>query len=331
MKRTRVALVALALALTGTGLAGCADEVPEVPEPVEGPSEVESPNLDSEQVQTVLEDVMAVVKEADEAKDPKLLEPRVKAPASTLRAGFYKLAAARGTDMSGINLDTKSATVTKTDEWPRAIVVPTQAAEGELPALVFITQDSARDDYKMQNWVRMFPGQTVQTAAVSEGTPVVPNDSEAFLLSPTQAMTAWAQRLDGGEENADLLAEDDFTTYYQNERKKLSDALGESGTVTFKATAAESPLTAVELVDGSALVAGHITYTVTYERSDERANITIGGSAGELMDDPTVHEEPVQVTYLTTVVLSIPEKGSDAKIQAVGAERVIQSVKRLEE
>jgi hypothetical protein len=330
MKRTRVALVALALALTGAGLTGCAEELPEVPEPVEEPSEVESPNLDSEQVDAVLEDVMAVVKEADEAKDVELLAPRVKAPATTLRSGFYNLAKKRGEDMSEFTLDTKSATVTKTDEWPRAIVVPTQPEEEELPSLVFITQDSARDDYKMQNWVRMFPGQTVQTAAVSEGTPVVPNDSEEFLLSPMDALTVWAGRLDGGEENAELLADDDFTTYYQNERKKLSDALGENGSVKFKAKPAESPLTAVELVDGSALVAGNITYTVTYERSNENANITIGGSAGELMEDPTVHEEPVQVTYLTTVVLSIPEKGSEAQIQAVGAERVIKSIKRLE-
>ncbi|MDO5048790.1 MAG: hypothetical protein Q4D87_02765 [Actinomycetaceae bacterium] len=330
MKRSRIAAAAVVLALSSAGLAGCADEVPEVPEPVEQPTAVESPNLDSEQVGTVLEDVMKVVKEGDEAKDSELLAPRVKDPALTLRAGYYQLAKVKEKEVPEFVLDEDSATVTNTDEWPRAIVVPTIEDEGELPKLAFITQDSARDDYKLESWVRMYPGKSVQTVEVSEGSRVVPNDSTDYLLSPTDALAAWAGRLDGEGENADLIAEDEFTKSYQAERDKLDEASGESGEVTFKASPAESPITAVQLVDGKALVSGHITYTVTHKRTDERANYTIGGYAGELMEDPMVGDQPVEITYLVSVALVVPEQVSGALIEPVGAERVIRSIKRIE-
>lgn len=329
MKRMRVAAVAaLALGLTSAGLAGCSEELPEPPAPETTDEVVEAPNLDAEQVKTVLEDVMAVVAQGDEARDIEVLQPRVKAPAITLKSGFYKLAEIEGTDVSGLDINADAATVTQNDSWPRAIVAPTNAGEDELPIIVFVTQDTARDDYKLENWVRLFPGETVQTVSVSEGAPVVAADDDHFMLSPQEALNAWTARLDGAKENADLFDEDEFTKNYKSERANLKEALGENGEATFKATPGSS-LTAVELVDGSALVATSISYTVTYKETNERANIKVGGTAAEYMEDPEVGESPVEVTYLSTVMLKIPPKGSEEKISAIGAERVIQSVKRL--
>lgn len=318
------------LALSSVTLAACTGDVPTIPEPETQVSGQEAPDLDAAQVEEVIAEVEKTVQAGDEALDADLLADRVKAPATTLRAAMYKLAEVRSETIPEFNLDEASATVTQSNTWPRAIIAPTTPNEDELPEIGFITQETARDSYKLHAWVRMFPGQELQTVAVSNGSPVVEADAEGFVLSPSAALTEWSARLDGNSESADLFEEDEFTSYYQSQRDSLTEALGENGKVTFAATLAEKPVTAVKLVDGSALVAGHITYTVTYERLEENAKIKLGGNIAEIMDNPEVGDKPVEVTYVLAVALNVPPEGSSEKIKAIGAEYQIQTYRTVE-
>ncbi|EPD30739.1 hypothetical protein [Gleimia europaea] len=328
MRKTLPAALMI-LALATTGLSACSNEVPQLPSTGTSPSESEQPNLDEVQVSTLISEVEEALVAGDEALDESMLQPRVKDPALAMRAAMYRLTKARQDTVAGLDMDETAATVTQSHTWPRAIIAPTKATEDELPQIGFITQDNPRDDYKLTSWVRMFPGESLQTIAVSEGSPVVAADADGFVLSPQEALTEWTARLDDKANQPDLFADDEFAKAYK-EQLKLNDSLGENGKVTIAATPAEKPLTAVALVDGSALVAGNISFTVTYERVKENAKIKLGGAIADLMEDPQVHDKPVEVTYLASVALILPPKGSSELIHAIGAERVLGSYRVVE-
>ena len=65
---------------------------------------------------------------------------------------------------------------------------------------------------------------------------------------------------------------------------------------------------------------------------DLRAPALVGGTAGKLLEDgPEVLDQPVRVTYQCAVLLTVPPATEDGKVSAIGAERSLQSVVRVEE
>ncbi|MDO5720317.1 MAG: hypothetical protein Q4P05_06235 [Actinomycetaceae bacterium] len=329
MNNRRVLLKFVAVLAAGASLTACADELPSLPQEGTQPSASAIPNLDGNQIQAVLDDLNTVLAQGDEALDSEILAARVKDPAIAMRSGFYQLAESADESIPALNADPNSVTVTRSDSWPRAIVTVTQTGEEELPSVMFITQSDARAQYKLENWARLFPGESIQTIAISDGTPVVGLESTDYLLTPQEALEAWIDRLNGGEEHADEFEEDDFTSYYQSERSSISEAVEAAGTVTMEAYTADYPVTAVKLADESALVATAFEYQMKYERTVDRATLKVGGTPAKLMEDPEVTDEPVVVKYLCSVLLSLPPKGSEEGITAIGAERVLQSVERV--
>lgn len=319
----------IAVSAAGASLTACSDELPTLAERGTSSSPSANPNLDGKQIQSVLDDLSTVLSQGDEARDSELLASRVKDPALTMRQGFYQLADKADEPIPALTADPNSVTVTRSDSWPRAIVTVTQTGDDELPSVMFITQSDARAQYKLENWARLFPGQSIQTIAISDGTPVVALDSSDYLLSPQEAFDAWIDRLDGGEDHEEEFEEDDFTAYYKSERSSISEAVEAAGTVTIDAHTAEYPVTAVKLADESALVATSFHYEMKYERTVDRATLKVGGTPAKLMEDPEVTDEPVVVKYLCSVLLSLPEKGTEEKITAIGAERVLLSVERV--
>ncbi|MDO5721581.1 MAG: hypothetical protein Q4P06_03445 [Actinomycetaceae bacterium] len=324
----RQALSLMALLGTGTtALTACQEELPELQPTAPATAE---PNLDSEQVSAVLDQLTQTLQAADEAKDAQILSERVKQPALNMRSAMYNVSAKTDSAIVPLQIDPNSVTVTERDTWPRAIVAVTKSEPEQLPAVMVVTQEDAHAPYKLETWARLFPGRSVATIAASEGSPVVEADSADYVLSPTQALTAWVGRLDGGEDHADLLGEDDFTTFYQAEAKRLNEGAEAAGKVTFQATVNDGPITGIKLADGTAIVAGSFTNAVTYEKTQERATLKVGGTAAKFLEDPQVHDEPIQITYMCTVMLSLPELGTEGKISALGAERSFTSVTRVE-
>ncbi|MDO5728101.1 MAG: hypothetical protein Q4P71_00575 [Actinomycetaceae bacterium] len=319
----------LALSAVGTSLAGCADEVPTLPEPSDTPSPSAVPNLDAQQIQNVLDDLNNVLTQADESFDGELLAQRLKDPALRMRKGFYNLAEKLEESVKPLEIDPSSVTVSQSQTWPRVIVAVTKVPEGELPSVLFITQSDARSAYKLENWARLFPGQSIQTIAVSQGSPVIPKESDQTALSPSEAFEVWISRLDGGDEYNDWYAKDDFTSYYQSERSTIAEAIEAAGTVEMDAVVGDFPITSVKLANETALVSTNFTYTVTYSRTIEGATLKVGGTPAKLLDDPSVTDQPVRLTYLCSVLLSVPPKGSDDLIRAIAAERVLESVERV--
>lgn len=329
MKRRQALSIIGSGVLTAVTLGACSRELPQLPTVSASPSAL--PNLDSEQVQTVLDDLTKRLRQADAALSTSGLEVRVKDPALSMRQAMYNLAQRKNQTLPEISIDPTSVTVTQHDSWPRAIVALTVPSEDDLPSVLIITQTSAHDQYQLENWARLFPGRSIVTYGVAEGSPVVDNDSAEFVLSPAQALDAWVGRLNGDDDHADLLGDDEFTTLYLDENKRVTEAAKVAGTVTSTAAAQKQPLTSVRLGDDSALVAASFTQTVVYERTVAGATLKVGGLAGDFLSDSNaVTDKPVTVSYLGSVLLRVPRAGSSEKITALGIERWLQEVSRAE-
>ncbi len=325
----RTLLTAGLVATAGALASGCARQLPVV-EPDTQTTPTPTPNLDQTRIDRILDDLTSVLTHADETRDVADLARRVASPAKELRAGLYSTSKVTSEPVMPLDIDRSTVTVSKAVAWPRAIVASTTATDDTLPALLLITQAEPRADYVLENWVRLFPGSSVQTYQISQGSDLIPEDSPEFLTTPRDAVNAWVARLDGTTTDGVPLGDDVFTTDYQSTRDKLADAAKEAGTVTYSATTADMPLTTFLLADGSALAVTALRYTVTYTRTVDRAVLRVKGTPGSFLDDDgKVGDQPVEVRYLVSVAIRIPPATSSGLIQAIGAERSLQSVARV--
>ncbi|MCS4484107.1 hypothetical protein NXS08_01190 [Gleimia sp. 6138-11-ORH1] len=311
-------------------LAGCADEAPRV-DKVLPPAEEEIPNLDADQVRSVLNELTKVLTKADEAKNADLLVERVKDPALTMRRGYYTLAQKTDAKVPTLFMDQSTVTVTKSEEWPRAIVLGTEIVEGELPSVLLITQADARSPYMLESWARLFPSSKLQTIKVSEGSPIVKVDSAEYVETPLKAMQTWGSRLNNAELDPQRYALDDFTKFYLDEKQSLNEQVVKVGTVTYRNVLVEDRITAVKLADGSALVFGWFNQDQIYTRTAEKGALKVQGVHAALLegdDDEVKLNEPVTAYYTVAVAMVLPVVGSKEPIKVIAAERVLREVKR---
>lgn len=325
----RSALKLAGLMLGGVTVTACAGKPPQIkPQPSESASA--APNLDAKRIESILSSVSQVVEKADKAQDANLLKERLVDPALAMRSAQYGLVDATGEKPAGFKFSPKTATVTNAQDWPRAIVAASVTDNKSLPVMAIFKQKDARSNYMLESWARLFPGRTVQTISAAEGSALVDPKSDAFMLPVEKAVQAWVDRLNGKETKGVKLAEDDFSKYYLEEKKKLEEAVESAGTVAFNAAPMPETITAIQMSTQDALTAASLQYTVTYERTDEEAELAIGGTAAKLLDDPQVGDDRVVVTYLVSVLLQVPHKKNEGEITALGAERVLQKVERKE-
>lgn len=329
MKR-REALGLFALSAVAMGLSACSDEAPKVDKVLETVQE-ETPNLDADQVRSVLNELTKVLSKADEAKNADLLSERVKDPALSMRKGYYELAKKTDVKVPTLFLDQDTATVTKSEDWPRAIVLGSELVEGELPSIILITQADARAPYMLSSWARMFPGQKLQTIKVSEGAPVVKKDSPDYLETPLAAMQNWVARLTGKELPAETYALDDFTKYYQDEKKRVNEQVASVGQVDYAASLIDDSVLAVKLADGSALVFGYLNFDMIYKRTAEKGVMKVQGVHAAFLEgdnDEVEPGSPVSAAYTVSIAMVLPVAGSKDPISVIAAERVLRHVKR---
>lgn len=329
MKR-RQALAFFAFTALAASLSACSSEAPKVAKVTKKVSE-ETPNLDADQIRSVLNELTKVLSKADQAKNANLLVERVKDPALSMRRGYYQLAAKTEAKVPTLFMDQHTATVTKSEEWPRAIVLGTEIVEGELPSVILITQVDARSPYMLESWARLFPGQKLQTIKVSEGAPVVKRDSAEYLEQPLKAMQEWVSRLTGAEVAGEKYTFDDFTKFCAEEKQRVNEQVAAVGAVEYAAKLDENSVIAVKLADGSALVFGYLNLDMIYKRTAEKGVMKVQGVHAAFLegdDDEVKPKQPVTAAYTVSIAMVLPVVGSKKPISVIAAERVLRHVKR---
>lgn len=322
MKRRLIAALALVPALA---LPACSPS--ELVAPENTHLAEQSPNLDSARVSTILHDVSDTLESADKDKDANAFEGRLIDGAARVRAAQYAYAKASGDTLPVVDLTAQNVAVTNGTSWPRAILNIRQANESELPVVEILVQDQARSDYALSYWCRMLGGTSVTIPSIEVGSSFVSDNSSGFVMTPAQALNAYVDQLNAGNTSSQAFATDEFTAQYLDTVKTLNASLTAAGSVTAKAQASTYPMAGVVLQDGSALVAGTFTYTLTYQRTIAGSTMRLGGQTATVNagDEDTV-AGTATATYVATVLLNIPSTAQGGVSRVVGADRVIESV-----
>jgi hypothetical protein len=319
-------------ALAGCGLValvatGCASTPPEVVPPP--PPAVVPAALTVDQTDSVLGDLGTVLAAADEELDADALTPRVEGPALEMRTAEYVRSAATDGDKPPTELPAEAlaSVVPQTTDWARTqLVVTEQPDDLQAQRILILRQDEPRAPYRMWGWSRLMPGaQMPATAPAEDGSPAVPGDDDSTLLfSPDDALKMFVSTLKSGDDSEFA---DDFTASpYQDEitdlHEQAEDSIGEAG----EATESYSPPvlgTALQTIDGGAVVAGAFTTTSTIDITLEGATIPLSDDFLASLSGATSVSESLERTYRGVVVLYVPPAGSDATIQVLAGELVL--------
>jgi hypothetical protein len=327
----------LRAALAGAGLslallAGCSTALPQ-PQPEEV-AETPPPALDEDRLASVLEDVQATITKADEAKDPELLAPRVKAPALDMRAAEYKLAEATDGDSAPDAITTvpQVSAVAATEAFPRPTFVITQVPEGaNLPLLLALEQSEARDQYKLWGWVTLFPG--IETPAMSHpdaGSAVVPPDADTLVVPPGEVVERYVDTLNNSDsEYKDQFAEDPYKETSRTTTTELDKAIEAAGEASISAAAGDDGPLSLATADGGAIVVGELRSTLTLRRTVAGSELTAGGSLGALLGSNKQVVGSVSGVSDVLMAFYVPPADAEEKaIRPLGATTVLMEVTR---
>lgn len=326
VRATLGTLAALVLA------SGCASPLP-VPQPDPVPSQPQ-PVLSVDQDSRVLDAVGAAVSAADAAKDSSLLAPRVTGPALAIRTAQIQIAAGLGKDdvLAALPTDVSPMIVPTTQTWPRtSYAVTVQPEDLSSNRLIALDQGTAREQYKLWGWVRLFPGTTMPKFALPEdGSEAVAPDDDSLVMTPADAIAQYADVLNLGAASgfAATFGDDPLRLALANDLTTNSTSLaGIQGSYSMSfAVDAAQPIHAVRTADGGAVAMGALTRTDSYN-GPEGASIAASPSQSVFLAGAPV-SNVLTVTYVDVVAIYIPKAGSTDPVRVVGAEQQIVGASR---
>ena len=340
MKRSTTALLSLA-ASSALVLAGCSQPVLEVADPqsatqsgAQSGAQSGTTNSDlsltltEDQVRRIVADIQADLDASVEENDTSILEERVVDPALTLRKGQFVRAEKTDTEIPALTINQEVFSATVGDSWPRVLLVASNAS-GDQPAEVyFITQQSARDQYKLENWTRLVGGTSVRGVGIRDGSKVLEADSEGLIMTPQETLTTYVNHLNSPDNEEYALFDDNvFAPRYAEELTKVNEAVQVAGSVTASAAVGDYPIVGVSLDTEQSLVSAAFTYSMKYSRTVPGSTLEMAGTPAAYLEDKNVIGS-VSVNYLVSIFFVVPPQGSDEKVSVVGSVRVITSVDR---
>jgi hypothetical protein len=327
--------VGLVLALSGCSLA----EAPKAsPTPSESPTvsvvdEIQ-PALTPEQVSRILADIQRVVNEADASGETGLLQTRVEGPAFLFREVNYLLRSKSPEVLPLPPISTSVISITmisKTEEWPRALVVVTGEGD-ELPQTLVIQQLSPREPYKLLYNMALLPGvQFPDVAAASQGSIPVGLDSQFLKISPINLAPSYGDLIDNGP-SSEFFSQFDLTTdeFYEQiaqTQKDQAENLDEATTV-FSHELGDANVVSLTTSDSGAIVALMMVDTWEITPNSRNSAVTVSGDELLLLGAEG-SRSGVNTRYGNMLLFYVPLASSDQKIRLLGATQSILSIEVL--
>ncbi len=282
------------------------------------------PNLVDSQVQRIVEAVSTVVASGDNAKNAKELEPRVAGMALAMRAANYQIRAAvadhpAAEPVSATKLLAKA--VSTTEAWPRTAMFVTKGENNELPQLLTLVQETARENYKLIQATPLLPGQTFPSVD-QEGTQEVPLDATAgLLMSPKAATEALSDRLTKQDSKfKDSFKDSVYTTSVFDFEKSLLENAKDADYV-FSHTVDLNSAVSLRTADGGAMVVVGSTFG-TDATSKADAKLTVGEDAAVFTGGRET-TKGFTLSYAEPVVMLIPPAGGEKQITILSATRAL--------
>ena len=335
----KIALVPVSVGLV-LALSGCqAAEVPQAtPTPSESPTisivdEIQ-PALNEEQVTRILADIQRVVADADASGETSLLQTRVDGPALLFREANYLLRS-KSTEvlpLPPISTSVVSITIiSKTEYWPRALMVVTQEGD-ELPQTLVIQQLSPREPYKLLYNMALLPGvKFPDVAAATDGAIPVEVDSLFLKISPINLAPAYGNLIDNGPASEFFslfdLATDEFYDQIAQTQLDQAENLDEATTV-FSHELGDANVVSLTTSDSGAIVALMMVDTWEIKPTSRTSAVTVSGDE-KLLLGLEGSRSGVSTRYGNMLLFYVPLASSEQKVRLLGATQSLLSIEVL--
>ncbi|MDO5661690.1 MAG: hypothetical protein Q4G40_03255 [Brachybacterium sp.] len=351
---------AMLLASCGTG-----GEAPPAVPSADAPAEP-LPRIDLGQLETVLEEVAEHLQRADDEHDAELLAPRVSGSAAAWRRDGYAIlpeVPEHAQEFIGPSGQLVLPILPGSDSFPRsAIALAVERQDEETMLFVALQQADARSNYASWGWARQQGGADMPSVpADTAGAEAVDPDDDGLVMSPREALAAYARALEGAEEDIDQVEEDPFGDSVREEIAEETEVLqtallpaegedegDQEPSIELQSSwePVEDEIAALRTADGGAVVMGSLTGTRSVTISggtlvlathDEEgrpnpAVIIAGGEDATEDEDAPAQEDGVAEfsstftrTYGTTVALFVPAADSGERLRLIGASRMLVS------
>jgi hypothetical protein len=335
----KIALVPVSVGLV-LALSGCqAAEVPQAtPTPSESPTisivdEIQ-PALNEEQVTRILADIQRVVADADASGETSLLQTRVDGPALLFREANYLLRSKSPEVLPLPPISTSVVSITiisKTEYWPRALMVVTQEGD-ELPQTLVIQQLSPREPYKLLYNMALLPGvKFPDVAAATDGAIPVEVDSLFLKISPVNLAPAYGNLIDNGPASEFFslfdLATDEFYDQIAQTQLDQAENLDEATTV-FSHELGDANVVSLTTSDSGAIVALMMVDTWEIKPTSRTSAVTVSGDE-KLLLGLEGSRSGVSTRYGNMLLFYVPLASSEQKVRLLGATQSLLSIEAL--
>lgn len=316
----KLAVVALSAVL----LTGCASELPQ-PQAPSAPATPE-PVLTQDQLSQLLDEVETQLTEGDASMNPVDLGERVSGMARDIRTAEYLIEAADpARPITLLPRENSMVIVPATDEWPRNIMVVTQPPpESQIPRVLVLQQETARDNFALTQWSQLMPGVSMPAMPLPEqGAKPLSADAEGFVLAPGEVADAFTDVLKGKKADAEdsrveLFADDPLSKAIRDELKALKDGIAAVGSVKKAFEPAEEPAAAFEALEGGAIVVTSVREITTF--TIDSGSLNVSSDTAVLLDKESVSSK-LKTTHDLSMVFYIPPADSGEEIIILGETR----------
>lgn len=342
----RMRVVALGLGVAGMlALSGCSasywpdfSQDAEVAEEPAESSHVAPVPVSDAQIESIIRAVSRVSEVGDDTRDPAELESRFAGDALAQRTANYKIRnavesyasipAAITDERLGYQL------VQSTESWPRTLLVTvaSEAAEAEgeeasAPSIALIlTQQIPQENFRVTRAISLRGGIEMPKAApAEEGTALLSDDIDSFVLQPGQVGANYAAILQGGIEvpeavmfelENDPLVEN-YGLAWATDAKAKADAEEKSMNYSVAVKQSDSQIVSMSTGVGGALVATTLIEEQILDSGGGRWKPQAEGAVGALSGLSGQQERIVrQVAH--QLLFFVPSKEDGSKIQLLG-------------
>lgn len=297
-------------------------------EALDAAAELEAPAVTEPQAKRIVARIAAVVAEADNNLDKKLIKTRLTGPALDLRLANYTMRSKNSKVDAVPAIPSGDVAVTlpqQSDSWPRTVfvVIKDPADETVPPTALMLIQTDPRSQYLVNYAVTMEPGSVLPDVAPAEIGASRFNPEVALFVMPTG---------DVAPSYGDILAKDEkseFYDFFEAEGDTLREAVGKSfkterakgipstAKITFTNRAGEGEIVALSTNDGGAIVTAHLNEIETVKPVEAGAAINAGASF-KALTGKSMSTKGLQAVYGIQLLFYVPPVGSEGKIVLLG-------------
>lgn len=309
-------------------LSSCASPLPE-PEPERAPAEPD-PVLTVDRLSTILAEIDAELEQGDASLSADELGVRISGMAREVRSAEYLIEAADpARPATELPSDESMIIVPASDDWPRNILVITQPpAESQIPRVLVLNQETARDNYHLVQWSQLLPGVSMPAMALPEqGAAPLDGDADGFVLAPGEVAEAFTDVLNGKkpddeDSRAGLFGADPLSQEIREELKTLKDGISAVGSVKKTFEAGAEPAAAFEALQGGAIVVTSVREITSFEI--DSGSLNVSADTAVLLEKESVDSE-LETAHDISLVFYIPPADSGEEITILGETRDLVS------